>query len=373
MVYKQSILMVAGTVLNSLLGLAFYVLAARSISVSEFGQFMFVLACGLIVAEIGDFGFTNALIKFGQKDNFPKVFTAVFIQRVILTAIILPFGIFWPGQAAVALSLLFFSLGYQSLIARQKYSLYILDNIFGNILRLGLLFMVGPVWAFILANISAFIIALVFLQIKLNFLEVKKQFMEIAGFSGWLGGSYSLASLASKIDVPILYAFAGPVAVGIYSSAQKLASVVPQVAGAVESVFAPKLAKGESVFKDYFLIALFVGFGLVVASFLSPWLILPFGAKYAQSATVLSIFLLGFIPFCLSGPFAATILYKFTKSRWHFFVNLGTLAVSVTLYFIFIPEFAGAGAALAILGSNLAGFGLYYVLWRYQTNKSSKN
>lgn len=365
--------MVAGTVLNSLLGLAFYVLAARSVSVSEFGQFMFVLACGLIVAEIGDFGFTNALIKFGQKENFPKVFTAVFGQRIILTVMILPFVIIWPGQAAIALSLLFFSLGYQSLIARQKYSLYIFDNIVGNILRLGLLLLVGPVLAFIFANFLAFILALIFLKINLNFSNFKKQFTEIAKFSGWLGGSFSLASLASKIDVPVLYAFTGPVAVGIYSSAQKLASIVPQVAGAVESVFAPKLAKGQSVFKDYFLIALFVGFGLMIASFLSPWLILPFGPKYAQSAPVLAIFLLGFIPFFLSGPFAASILYKFAKSRWHFFVNFGGLITSVALYFLLIPVFKEYGAAITIVCTNSVTFLLYFLLWRYQTNKSVKN
>ncbi|MEK7127630.1 MAG: polysaccharide biosynthesis C-terminal domain-containing protein, partial [Patescibacteria group bacterium] len=286
----------------------------------------------------------------------------------------LPFGIFWPGQAAIALSLLFFSLGYQSLIARQKYSLYILDNIFGNILRLGLLFFVGPIPAFILANFLAFILSLVFLKIKLNFFKVRKQFVEIAGFSGWLGGSFSLASLASKIDVPILYAFAGPVAVGIYSSAQKLASIVPQVAGAVESVFAPKFsADSKSKINDYLLIAIIAGFGLVIASFLAPYLIRPFGSRYAQSALVLSIFLLGFIPLFLSGPFAAKILYKFGKSKWHFYINLCSLFTSLILFLIFTPKFGGIGAAITIACSNLLSFILYYVLWRYLTNKSSKN
>jgi O-antigen/teichoic acid export membrane protein len=150
-------------------------------------------------------------------------------------------------------------------------------------------------------------------------------------------------------------------------------SVIPQIAATVENVFSPKLSKGDKVFKDYFLITLFIGFGLLMASFLSPWLILPFGPKYAQSATILAIFFIGFIPLFLSGSFAASILYHYGKSQWHFYVNLFSLIFSTVFYFILTPKFGGHGAAIVIACSNFLSFVLYYLLWRYQTKKLAIN
>jgi len=386
----QSIFLTCATLINSLLGLIFYVIVARWLGVSQFGTFSFFLGFGLISAELGDLGMSASLVRFGAGSEFKSVYTIVLWQR-ILTGIIICgiFGIVaalsplnFYLSAFVGFSLLMASLGTQSLLARQLYFLYACANILGNLFRLLIIYLIFQqgiadytlaIHSFSLANIIIYIFSFVVLYINLGQLPltikgIVKKSREIFKFTKWIAASFSLTSLASKIDVPILYALSGGVATGIYSSAQKLTSVFQQIAVSVDGVYTPKFSVekiSNNHFKDYLLIVLTLSVGTMLVMPLSIYIIpLLLGIKYLNAIPIFNGMLIGIIFFFLSGPFASYVLYHKGKSNFHFFGSLGQLIVSLSLFIILVPRLGVWGTVYSFIGSQL--FNLIYYLLAYR-------
>mgnify|MGYP001567315805 FL=1 len=375
---RQSVLVSAGTVFNSLLGLLFYILVAKNLGVEKFGHFSYLLGLGLLAAELGDLGINSAIVKFGSGDKFSAIFSFAIVQRAIIFVpiiiIFLYLGLF--PSAAVAIGLLLAYLTTQGLLARQKFSLQVFANISGNLLRL-LLIIATPLSAitvFFLGTIGTFIIGMLTLFKEFKGFDLNKKFAkEILRFSLPAAGSFSLSSIASKIDVPILYSLAGPVAVGLYSSAQKLASVIPQIASALDGVFAPKFSqKSPTALRQYLILAGLISLGILIFIPFSGTLItFVFGNKYLGSETVFQILLLSFIPFFLSGPFLGKILYGLGKTKHLLLVSTVNLIISITGLIILIGIFQANGAALTFVITNTVAL-VFYVLisfiFRHQAN-----
>ena len=387
--FFQSIGISLGTVINSFLGLLFYLLVARVLGPADFGHFSFILGLGLLSAELGDFGLGSSLIKFGSGDDFPAVFTLAFLQRVASAAVILV--IFMISlqvyAAAVGISLLFIGLISQSLLARQKYSNYILVNVLGNLLRLGLTFfliysglltVVSALVVFGLANFLSFItglasLAMIFRKKLVDFAGAKKLLGPVTAYSRWLFASYAISSVAAKIDIPLLYFLGGAAVTGLYSSAQKLVSVFAQVAVSIEGVFAPKLAieeKQSKFFKEYFFVVLLATAAVFITMLTSGFIIpLIFGSKYLDAAPVFNWLLVGMIFFLFSGPFTAGVLYQKGKSVFHLAGSALQLVFTVTLYFLLIPGYGIWGVAGAFILSQAFNLGYYLLIWHYVRNR----
>lgn len=382
--------MSAGTIINSLLGLVFYILIARFLGPSDFGNFSYFLGFGLLAAEVGDLGLGSALVRFGSGSELRGVFTITFGQRILSSAVffLLAFlaGFVATGNfylsAMVATSLQLLSLITQTFLARQRYGFYVATNIFGNLVRLGLVWFFwsssslgveSTLLAFSGANMVAFILGFVLILTTLtdnlfSFTEAKKTFVPVWNYSRWVALSFGVASIGAKIDVPIIYALAGSSVTGIYSSAQKLVSVFSQVAVSVEGVFAPKFSaetENRSFFKEYVTIAILVSAGLLVLPVFSGFFIsLIFGAKYISAIPVFNLMAIAFIPFFLAGPFSASILYRFGKSNYNLIVSVGQLIVAVLGYLILVPILGAIGAAVATLFINLFGLLVYIKIYQ---------
>ncbi len=325
----------------------------------KFGYFSYFLGLGLLAAELGDLGVNTAIIKFGAGENFSKILSFALVQRILISAVIITIFYFlglFPS-AAVAIGLLLAYLATQSLLARQKFGLQVFANISGNLLRL-LLIITTPISAiaiFFLGTIVTFIVGIIAVIEDFSGFNFDKNFSkEVLRFSLPAAGSFSLSSIASKIDVPILYHLAGPLAVGFYSSAQKLTSVIPQIAAALDGVFAPKFSqKSPTAFGEYFLLSILAAFCLLIfIPFSDAFIFLIFGDKYLASVTVLKIFLLSFVPFFLSGPFLGKILYGLGKSPYLLLISAINLIISLTGLIILIGVFQENGAALTFVISN---------------------
>ncbi len=378
----QSSLLTGGTVANSLLGLLFYLLVARNLGLAEFGRFSFLLGIGMLAAEVGDWGFGSAIVKFGSEvHELPKIISVNFIQRLVV------FGVFFMAASVasfilkenyllallVAASLSFLAIITQSFLACQKYVFYVLTNILGNLSRLLLtvIFLSTADSALVIfagANIFALVAGITILALVVpgrlfDWSDLKGTFKKVFPYSKWLGGSFALASLAGKIDIPAVYFLAGGQAAGIYSSAQKLVSVLPQVGAAIEGVFAPKLSRQEDfqpIFKNYLTIILLGIAGLLLVIPLSGSILtFLWGSKYAAATGVFQLLLLGMVFFFLSGPFIAVILYRFGKSNVHFVGNAIQLAVSLGLYFFLVPKLGAVGAALSFIAAQVTIFLLF--------------
>lgn len=367
--------MTTGTLLNALLGLLFYVLAARYLGVNSFGVFSFFLGVAVLGAELGNLGFGQALVRFGHGREFRAVFSVCFMQAaavsVVLMALAILAGVFtltnFVFSAFAASSLLFVSVHTQSFLAREEFYRYAGTNIFGNIIRLFLLgalkrqgFVSAEYFllAFAGANFSAALLAFAVISLKENrlpfdFTGFVSSFRKIADYGGWLGASFGAAALAGKIDIPLIYSLAGAEAVGIYSAAQKLVSVIPQIAASLEGVFAPKFSKKENFaqnFREYLIISLVFGLSLLILLFFSaPILTLIFGPKYKDSVKIFNLLILGLVFLVISGPFATKVLYFYSKSKYHFFNSLVQLFLTLTLLFIFVPKYQEVGAAIVFI------------------------
>lgn len=369
-----------GTIINSLLGLVFYIFIARLLGPSDFGNFAFLLGFGLLAAEVGDFGLGSALVRFGSGSELRGVFTLTFGQRIIAAVVFFLIAFLAGGNfylsAMVAISLQFVSLITQTFLARQKYGFFVLTNVFGNLCRLGLVWVLwtmstltvsSTLWAFFGANFLAFVLGIVlvfiFFGLPFSLVEARKMFVPVWNFSRWIALSFGISSIGAKIDVPIIFALAGPLITGIYTSAQKLISVFMQIASSIEGIFAPKFSsdtQGKSYFKEYLYIAMLVSFGLLIMPIFSGFFItMIFGQKYLEAIPVFNFMSIALIPFFLSGPFSASVLYRYGKSNYHLMISVVQLAVSILGYFIFVPMLGAIGAVVATLFVNLSGLLIY--------------
>lgn len=373
---------------NSILGLVFYVLLARNLTVSQFGTFSFLLALGILAAEISDLGLNAAIVKLGAGPRFPAIFTFVFRERlvtlVVLLAIFYSLGavfeqsLIYSGLVATCLLLSF--VVTQSLIARQRYFAHVAANVSGNLLRLAIVWalvslpgltIVSGLVAFCLGAAFTFAFGLTALlgEFKSRLWQpgnIFRRGREVFGFSLPTAVSFSLSSLAGKIDVPIVYFLSGEMFAGVYSSAQKLVSVFPQIAAAVEGVFAPKYSLGKSysrLFRQYLLISA-VGAAGVVGLMPMGRIIIPvlLGESYLGSVVVFQILLVAMVFVFLSGPFAATILYYQGKPVRHLAVAVVSFLATFGLYLYFVPWWGAVGAAAATVGGGAVAFCLYVLL-----------
>lgn len=373
--YWQSFFLSGGTILNSLLGLAFYVLVARNLGVENFGRFSFVLGLGLLAAELGDLGFGSALVKFGSKKEFSRIFSLVFAERIVAATVILLIFLPWEiWSAVVGISLLFFSLATQGFLARQKYASYIGINLLGNITRLFVLPFFPPLIVFSLGNAAAFFAGLILHKEKFDFRKLKKDFFKVFIYSRWLALSYGVTSLAAKIDVPLLFLLGGAQITGIYSSAQKLLSVFSQLVGALEGIFAPKISNifsRKKALKDYFLVSLIAVAGIFLTIIFSGKVIpFIFSNKYLAAVKVFNWLLLGMGFFFLSGPFTAVVLYQKGKSAYHLLGSVAQLIITAGLFLFLIPRFGIWGAVASFIFSQFFNFGYYLFVWQYVRNRS---
>ncbi len=374
--------MSAGTIINSLLGLIFYIFIARLLGPSDFGNFSLLLGFGLLAAEVGDLGLGSALVRFGSASELRGVFTITFIQRIILFLVFLPVSFMLGNNfylsALVATSLQLLSLITQTFLARQKYVFFVMTNIFGNLCRLGLVLALmwqlkieNTLLIFSGANFLAFSLGFILLMVyfkknMFSLTEAKQMFVPVWNFSRWVALSFGISSIGSKIDIPIIYALAGSSATGIYSSAQKMISIFSQIASSIEGVFAPKFsADTKSTIKDYVVITILVSIGLLILPLFSGFFIsLIFGSKYFSAIGVFNLMSLALIPFFLTGPFSSLVLYRFGKSGYHLAISAGQLVVGLIGYFLFIPVLGVSGAVITTLLINVFGFLAYIKLYQ---------
>jgi O-antigen/teichoic acid export membrane protein len=278
------------------------------------------------------------------------------------------------GAAGVAIGLLLAYFSTQSLLARQKYFWQAGANILGNSLRL-ILLLVTPLPAltvFFLGTLGTFAVGLP------NILGNIRKFSWDLGFTKevWrfclpAAGSYSLTSISAKLDIPILYYFAGPMAVGLYSSAQKLTSVLAQIAGALDNVFAPKFAaKEKKAFGEYLILGALGVLGVLgIIPIAGVLLSIIYGAKYVSAQTVLTIFLMSYLPFFLSGPFLGKILYYYGKAKWFLGISIANSLINLISLIVLGGLFKENGAAVALVITNTTALIMYVFVYSLLVNK----
>lgn len=392
----QTVILTSGTLVNSGLGLLFYLLIGRNLPVSDFGYFSFLLGVAILAAELGDLGINASIIKLGHGEDFRSIFTVAWIQRLIVGVILIAMAIiaqlFYPANfllsALVALALLATYICLQSLLAKQKYLSYVFSNVLGNLVRLGVVWVLisqrllsseTAIGSFLVGSAVTLLVGFGLVTVierglPLTTSNLTEALNKMVKFGGWLGVSFGISAAASKIDSPLVFSLAGPASAGLYASAQRIASVLPQISTAIDNVFSPKLAKSENsshYFKQYLVLAVIASVTLLICIPFAGLLIsLTFGQAYLPAIPAFQIILLGFSVFLLSGPFTSSVIYRFGRTKLNVISSLGQFVISIVSMSLLIPPLGAVGAALAFVITNLFSLGFFAVC---HFNFSKKN
>ncbi len=384
---KDTYILFIGNLGSAFWGFLFTLIAARALSLSDFGIFSAILNLVVILSSIADLGISTGSVNF-VSDNFSKglykkadeyVKAAFTIRTGVVLFISLVVIIFAPVVATRLLAtsdpkmaiwaaiipiFLFPDLFFQYILQAKKKFLQatIYDNAF-YISRLsfafiyyllGLLNTTTAFWAFGFG----FLVTLVFtaIYVKSDFLftkPTKEEYKNLLNFSGWIAVNRIISSVSGRLDIQMLAAMAGAVATGLYSIPSRLSSFVIVLAGSFSSVLGTRLASFNDIEKErtYIIkstLALIpIILGVVVWIIIAkPFMLILFGEKYLDSVPIFQSLVAAQIPFLLTVPPVSAIVYSMKKTIYIGTLSFFQLAAIFSLNYYFIPRFGPIGPTL---------------------------
>lgn len=402
--FRQSQITVLGTIFNGVLGAFFYILLARYLGPANFGMLSVSIATLTLIADIADLGTNTGLVKFVSESlvsdkskalRFLKlsleiklvVWLGVFLFGFLLspfiatqifhkTELIIPLRLVMFGVGGVLL----FSFATSSLQSFQKYFIWSIINILTNLTRLVFIFVLlfyqqlnltSSLLSFILLPFFGFLLTLLFLPTN-QILSSKNEFglgrtffkynFSVAAFT-------VLAAISARLDTFLGARLLTSHQLGIYSAANQLTQVIPQIVGALGLVAAPKFASFQNInemliyFKKFQLLVLGIAILALLAIPLSFYLIpLIYGSEYILGIVPFIILLLGMLIFLISVPLHNSIIYYFAQPLVFVWVSVGHLFIIGILGYFLISTYGMIGAAATVLIGMIFNF-IAPLLW----------
>lgn len=395
--FRQSAITFSGTAVNGFLGALFYILSARFLGPGVFGILSISIAILALIADIGNLGVNTGLVRF-VSENFKKdpakanrilklgleikifvsfgvLFLGYFLAPVIANfffvkpEMVLPLRLSFVGVGTTLL----FSFTTSNLQAFQRFVSWSVIQIITNLLRLLaviLFFLVGildintTMFAYILTPLLGFLISFTF--IPDSFLKVKNEWSvknEFFNYNKWVAIFTAVSAVTSRLDTFISGRLLSANDVGIYSAANQLVQIFPQVITAISTVISPKMASmgnlGSliSYFKKTQVLVLGIAFLVILSLPLSFWII-PFlyGSEYAGSINVFIVLVFGMLFFLIAIPSHNAIIYYFSKPSFFLWLSLGHLAIVALIGWNLISSYGLMGAAITVLLGNFFNF-----------------
>jgi len=411
---KQSSITFVGTALTGVLGMVFYIVAARYLGPAEFGIFSVAIATLTLVSSLADFGTNTGIVKFtsmyihANRDTayrflklglHIKLLVSVFVW--IVGYLVVPsiarsfFGkpeLIGPLRIAIigVGGLILFSFSTYALQALQKYTHWTLLTTIMNALRLGGVFVL-VYWGIVSTNsilvlyiffpFLGFVIGLLYLP---HFWKVKNHLTvirEFISYNKWVAVFTVISALASRLDTFLITGALTLEDVGIYQVAKTLADIVPQIVFALGIVVAPKLSSlaGDNKKAIAYLkkVQLFVlglagaglALGIPIAHFVIPKL---YGIEYSGSIAPFTILLLGQVLFLISVPAHTSVIYYFSYPRLFVYITLVNLLIVAVFGSYFIPIYGSIAAAYSMLVGSITNLLIpgIWVLRRFKNEKA---
>lgn len=389
----QSLITTSATIINGLLGVAFYILVARILGPAEFGILAVALAALTLIADIANVGTDTGIIRFVGKylredsskvSKFLKlgleIKVVAFLGVLLIGWFLIPpiaFLVFHNNSFVKPLQLSLFGVGSalafsyisHAIQAHQKYTHWAFLNIGQNSLRLlmilvllflGLADLETVLVTYITVPILGFLVGLLLIP---NFLFAKNEFSvarEFFHYNKWVALGSLIAATGARVDTFISAKLLSTSQVGIYAAANQLTTVIPQLVFAIATVAAPKLAamgsmsEAKSYIRKLQLLVLGLAAVILTAIPISIWAIPYFyGTAYAQSVVPFSILLLGQLFFLLALPSHQAIYYYFGKPKLFVVISLIQLMVVSILSWVLIGRWGIIGSATAVLIGNI--------------------
>ena len=186
-----------------------------------------------------------------------------------------------------------------------------------------------------------------------------------------------MVSVYSSVDRVIIKEMLGVREVGLYVAASSLVSALYFAPYMIANSLFPAILNAKKQSTDlynsrlYLLYRYSIFFGLIssifVTVFAAPIIELLYGANYAESASVLQIYIWNFLMICFSATFGKWLLAENLQKLLPQFTFLA-IAVNLLGCWMFIPLWSIEGAALAAIASQLIP-----VLWFGLTNRPMRD
>jgi O-antigen/teichoic acid export membrane protein len=384
---SQSGITISATLINGILGLLFFVIAAKNLGPATFGILSFTTAFIALVSDIATLGTDTGLIRFigkftdlGDRKRILKLGFEVKIIAwavvLILGAALIPFlsvSVFNKPELTFPLYLsllgiggsLLFSFTASALQAHQKFITWSILNVSSNSLRLIMTFVLIGASVLTLQSTLITYITLPIVMSLIGLMLLPRFFLqtgewklskEFFNFNKWIALITILSAVGSRLDVLLSTRLLSISEVGVYSVAVQLTSFIPQIFFAIATVAAPMLANftNKQSARLYLKKLQLLVFGVALLGLLGipvGWFLIPkvYGLNYIQSITPFIILLLGNLIFLLALPSHQAIFYYFAKPKVMFFVSIiQTFVVFVSGWFL-ISSLGMIGAALSVV------------------------
>lgn len=374
----------SGILLNSFLGLVFFILIARALGPSQFGIVSVIIAISVVASDIFDFGMNTSMLKFLSEANEAKkkelsrdflsykIFSTVLV--VLLGLLISPMlsqilfkssefiFLIWQGFLAAG-ALIIYGYINSNLQAKKRFAASVFLNLSSNGFRLiitGIFFLFGGLninIALLTYLVPILLIAVLWGIIDDNIILrpafSKHVFLPVINYGKWVAGSMAISSISSRFDNLMLVNLANPYQTGIYTSVQRIFLAFNQIPAGISTVMIPDLSSGDTkkvknVFRFSIAASLLISSGLAFFILLAPVLVpLVFGNSYILSVGPSQVLALGTIFFVLTIPLSSYILYAKKKSKWIFLITLTQLVTTLGCNLLLIPMYQSMGAAMS--------------------------
>lgn len=375
--------------LGGLLQLAAVVLVARSVSVSDFGIYSFILAFAVFFQLLADSGLSNILMRelAKQPDKLAEILGAALsliwtlsigVELIILA--IVPFlnfslevKLLTVAMGAATLSL-FHCAGYGSALRSQEDNeLHALGFLIHKVLFCALIFLglrmglalVGIVFAHLIPNV---LLCFYYRWMVVRRYARPKMRIDLAMWKYLLtnsipvGGATMVRLLAQQVDVMILSWLSDLRTVGLFSGPYRISMTlrfIPQTLAIPLYPMYSRLAMDpeakEQLHTAYTRsVKFFVIAGFPVATlfliFSSKMITLLLGDKYQVALPAMQLLGVAFLPFFVSSPFPF-LLTALDKQRFLMVSSIFSLLLRIGLNFLLIPFYGYMGPCIAFFAS----------------------
>ena len=384
------------TVINSILGVLFYILAANILGPASFGTFTIAITVLILLSDIANFGTDTGIIRFvGKYADTDKIKVLQFLKlglefKFFIWLLILTIGwwvmpylateFFLKTELTVPFRLtllgiggtMFFSFIASTLQGFQRYYSWSFLNIFLNFFRLisisilPLLIILSAenvLMLYILVPFFGFLIGMIVLP---NFLLIKNEYSvakEFFHYNKWVALFIILAAMSNRVDIFLVGRFLPTADAGIYGVASQLVAIFPQLIFAIAAVAAPKLSGFASdnqakIYLKKLQIMVIAIAGVTLLGIPLSMKLIPFfyGPAYLESIRIFIILFLAQIIFLVSLPAHQAVFYYFARPQLFVWITLIHIILMIFLGSYMITIMGLMGIALTVLIGNISNF-----------------
>lgn len=383
---KDTYVLFLGNIDSAFLGFLFTFFVARALGREDFGIFSAALNLVVILSSLSDIGITTGLVNFiasadAKKDEktsheYQKAGLIVRVSIVLMLSILVillapyisrtmlattdPLVAVWVSLISL---FLFIPMYFPFVLQAKKEFLksVIVDNIYYLFRLIALL---GFIYFGTISLYSSFATAFLgfvasivasFMFLKFKFLKshpTRETYTSLLKFSGWIGVNRIISSISGRLDITMLASISGASVTALYSIPARLASFIIILTSSFSSVLAPRFAGfgDKKLERQYLVKSTFALIPIILATV--AWVIVakPFMAlifpNYMDSVPVFQALTLSMVPFILTAPSVAAIIYAMRKNIYIGAYSFFQIVAVFLLNYYFIPKYGAIGPTL---------------------------